>query len=98
VMMSAEAETSEIIRRRLFEWEGLTHDAQATVREYADWLAEHHDAVPTWFPIDSAYEAFAATNSFSMTCLRRFRSAWRLWRRPARPRVTRRRWSDALTS
>ena len=28
IMMSAEAETSEIIRRRLFEWEGLPHDAK----------------------------------------------------------------------
>ena len=31
VIMSAEAETSEIIRRRLFEWHGLPTDASKTV-------------------------------------------------------------------
>ena len=50
VMMSAETETSEIIRRRLFEWEGLPPDAKATIREYADWIQEHRDQMPTWFP------------------------------------------------
>jgi RHS repeat-associated protein len=34
VIMSAEAETSEIIRRRLFEWYGLPDDANKTVAEY----------------------------------------------------------------
>ncbi len=51
IMMSAEAETSEIIRRRLFEWtanavtpEGkimLPKDAVTTCNEYADWVIEH---------------------------------------------------------
>ena len=26
-------------------------------REYADWIQEHRDQMPTWFPIDAAYEA-----------------------------------------
>jgi Protein of unknown function (DUF499) len=77
VMMSAETETSEIIRRRLFEWEGLPPDAKATVREYADWIQEHRDQMPTWFPIDTAYEAIAATYPFHPVTLSVFERKWR---------------------
>ncbi|MCC6650376.1 MAG: ATP-binding protein [Candidatus Eisenbacteria bacterium] len=77
VMMSAETETSEIIRRRLFEWEGLPPDAKATVREYADWLQEHRDQVPNWFPVDTAYEAIAATYPFHPVTLSVFERKWR---------------------
>ncbi|MBI4706258.1 MAG: ATP-binding protein [Deltaproteobacteria bacterium] len=76
IMMSAEAETSEIIRRRLFEWEGLPHDAKATVREYADWLREHRDEVPTWFPVDTAWDAIAATYPFHPLVLSVFERKW----------------------
>jgi hypothetical protein len=77
VMMSAETETSEIIRRRLFEWEGLPPDAKATVREYADWIQEHRDQVPTWFPVDTAYETIAATYPFHPVTLSVFERKWR---------------------
>jgi len=76
-MMSAETETSEIIRRRLFEWEGLPHDAKATVREYADWIQEHREQVPNWFPVDNAYEAIAATYPFHPNTLSVFERKWR---------------------
>jgi hypothetical protein len=36
VMMAAEAETAEIICRRLFEGQGLTEDARRTIAKYAD--------------------------------------------------------------
>ncbi|WP_437483908.1 DUF499 domain-containing protein [Sorangium sp. So ce1014] len=75
-MMSAETETSEIIRRRIFEWEGLPHDAKPTVREYADWLEEHRNEVPTWFPVDTAYETFAATYPFHPIALSVFERKW----------------------
>ncbi len=78
VMMSAETETSEIIRRRLFEWEGLPSDAKATVREYAEWVQEHRDQVPNWFPVDTAYEAIAATYPFHPVTLSVFERKWRL--------------------
>jgi hypothetical protein len=77
IMMSAETETSEIIRRRLFEWEGLPPDAKATVREYADWIQEHRDQMPTWFPIDTAYDAIAATYPFHPVTLSVFERKWR---------------------
>jgi hypothetical protein len=76
VMMSAEAETSEIIRRRLFEWEGLPHDAKPTVREYADWIQEHREEVPNWFSADTAYEAVAATYPFHPIALSVFERKW----------------------
>jgi len=77
VMMSAETETSEIIRRRLFEWEGLSPDAKSTVREYAEWIQEHRDQVPNWFPVDTAYDAIAATYPFHPVTLSVFERKWR---------------------
>src|SRR5687768_13504967 len=41
ILMSADREMSEIIRRRLFEWDGLNTDAKATCSAYAEWAAEH---------------------------------------------------------
>jgi hypothetical protein len=76
VMMSADAETSEIIRRRLFEWEGLPQDAKATVREYADWVQENREQLPTWFPVDTAYDAIAATYPFHPLALSVFERKW----------------------
>ncbi len=51
VIMAAGSETSEIIRRRIFEWQGLPEDAKKTVSEYAEWIVEHRQQVPQWFPI-----------------------------------------------
>jgi hypothetical protein len=86
VIMSAEAETSEIIRRRLFEWEGkavdqdgrvlLDRDANQTCNEYADWVVEHRQQIPTWFPVDRAREAFAATYPFHPMVLSVFERKW----------------------
>jgi len=70
LLMSAEAETSEIIRRRLFEWDPravgqngkvlLTRDAIAVCSKYADWTADHRQQIPQWFSIDHARETFAS--------------------------------------
>ncbi|MGB7734217.1 MAG: DUF499 domain-containing protein, partial [Thermoguttaceae bacterium] len=76
VIMSAEGETSEIIRRRLFEWFGLPDDAKKTIAEYADWIVEHRQQVPNWFPIDNAREALAATYPFHPTVLSVFERKW----------------------
>jgi len=76
VIMSAEAETSEIIRRRLFEWNGLPKEAQDTVAEYSDWIIKHRDQIPEWFPIDSGREAFAATYPFHPSVLSVFERKW----------------------
>jgi len=86
VMMSAESETSEIIRRRLFEWDEsqltpdgrvmLTRDALATCNAYGDWVREHRQQIPEWFAIDSANDAFAATYPFHPTVLSVFERKW----------------------
>ncbi|MHC5731519.1 MAG: ATP-binding protein, partial [Nostoc sp.] len=86
IIMSAESETSEIIRRRLFEWEPgavtadgriiLPKDAINTCNEYADWVVEHRQQLPSWFPLDNAREAFYATYPFHPTVLSVFERKW----------------------
>ena len=76
VIMSVEAETSEIIRRRLFEWHGLPADASKTVGEYAEWMAAHRHQLPSWFPVDNAHEALAASYPFHPSVLSVFERKW----------------------
>lgn len=86
MVMSAEAETSEIIRRRLFEWdpeavngEGkvlLNKDALQTCAEYADWVVEHRQQLPSQFNADGAREAFAATYPFHPALISVFERKW----------------------
>jgi len=76
MIMSAESETSEIIRRRLFEWGGLPDDAKKTAEAYADWVQDHRTQVPNWFPVDQAKDAFAATYPFHPTLLSVFERKW----------------------
>ena len=85
VIMSAEAETSEIIRRRLFEWDEramdkdgrvlLSKDAIQTCNEYADWVVEHRQQVPS-FPVENARAQFEATYPFHPTVLSVFERKW----------------------
>lgn len=76
VIMSAETETSEIIRRRLFEWFGLPDDAKKVVGEYANWVLRHRQQLPNWFPIDNAREEFAATYPFHPMAISVFQRKW----------------------
>ena len=96
VIISAEAETSEIIRRRLFEWtpnavtaDGkimLPRDALSTCNEYADWLVEHRQQLPSWFPIDNARETLSDTYPFHPTVLSVFERKWQVLPRFQRTR------------
>ena len=54
VVMAAEEETSEIIRRRLFNWTGLPDEGRAVAAAYAEWMQAHRELLPRWFPVDSA--------------------------------------------
>jgi hypothetical protein len=76
IIISAEAETSEIIRRRLFEWYGLPDDAKKTIAEYTDWVIDHRQQLPAWFPVDNAREAFGATYPFHPTAISVFERKW----------------------
>ena len=76
VIMSVEAETSEIIRRRLFEWHGPPVDASKTVGACAEWMAAHRHQLPSWFPVDHAREALAASYPFHPSVLSVFERKW----------------------
>ena len=54
----------------------LNRDALETCRDYADWVAEHRQQLPSWFPVDSAREAFEATYPFHPTVLSVFERKW----------------------
>ena len=76
VIMSVEAETAEIIRRRLFEWHDLHRDGLTTVSEYLDWMAAHRHQLPSWFPIENARSALAASYPFHPSVLSVFERKW----------------------
>lgn len=76
VIMSAETETAEIIRRRLFEWDGITKDAEKTVAAFADWAVEYRTQIPGWFPVDNARETFRNTYPFHPVVLSVFERKW----------------------
>lgn len=86
MVMSAESETSEIIRRRLFEWDEraitsevkvmLPKEALETCNEYGDWVLDHRQQLPNWFPLESAREQFAATYPFHPTAISVFERKW----------------------
>lgn len=86
IFMSAETETSEIIRRRLFEWDPqavgqngkilLSREALAVCDEYADWVVAHRHQVPGWFPVDHARDMFAATYPFHPLLISVFERKW----------------------
>ena len=86
VIMSAESETSEIIRRRLFEWDDnavtsdgrvlLNREAIATCNEFGDWVKDHRQQVPEQFNFDGAREAFASSYPFHPSVLSVFERKW----------------------
>lgn len=76
VIMSAEEEVSEIIRRRLFEWHGVPDDAKKVASEYADWVVEHKQQIPQWFPVDNARETFISSYPFHPMVLSVFERKW----------------------
>jgi len=79
IIMSSESETSEIIRRRLFEWEPggfLNRDAEKTIGEYAEWMNEKRLQFPSWFPIDHSREQFRACFPFHPSVLSVFERKW----------------------
>jgi hypothetical protein len=86
VMISAESDTSEIIRRRLFEWDSssltpdgrvvLPKEAVQTCKRYAEWIRANKNNVPGWFPVDRAQDVFEATYPFHPMVLSVFERKW----------------------
>jgi len=76
MIMSAETETSEIIRRRLFEWGGIPDEGKKTSQEYGEFILDNRTQIPNWFPADNAKEQFAASYPFHPTLLSVFERKW----------------------
>lgn len=77
MVMSADTETSEIIRRRLFEWGGLANDALETVEEFDAWFKANKQQLPNTFPVENAREALKASFPFHPSVLSVFERKWR---------------------
>lgn len=86
IIISVEAETSEIIRRRLFEWDDsavtqdgrvlMPKDAHETCKAYADWVREHQKQLPTLISPDLARDQFLATYPFHPMVISVFERKW----------------------
>ena len=74
MFMSAEKETTEIIRRRLFEWNGLPDEARKTIGEYVSWLDEHKTHLS--FNTETARQQFEASYPFHPAVLSLFERKW----------------------
>lgn len=75
IMMSAENEVAEIIRRRLLEWYGLPDDGRITAVAYADWAIEH-SAELSAIDTDSIHEKFRTSYPFHPSVLSVFERKW----------------------
>ena len=86
IVMSSESESSEIIRRRLFEWDIraigangkilLPSEAMETCSSFASWISQNKDQLPKDIPTDKAKEVFAATYPFHPMLLSVFERKW----------------------
>ncbi len=76
VIMSAEGEAAEIIRRRLFEWDGPSKESEKTIAAFAEWIGEHRNQIAGEFPVDTAQEAFRGTYPFHPVVLSVFQRKW----------------------
>ncbi|MCY2928835.1 MAG: DUF499 domain-containing protein [Planctomycetota bacterium] len=77
ISIANDKDTSEIIRRRLFEWDGtVPDDGQRTVNEYAKWVTDNRTQVPGTFPVDNARNEFEAAYPFHPTVLSVFERKW----------------------
>ncbi|MDR1924760.1 MAG: DUF499 domain-containing protein [Planctomycetaceae bacterium] len=79
VIMSVESETSEIIRRRLFEWDNndeLRKVAKITAQHYAEWIHKNRQQIPQEFPADDAVRQFESSYPFHPTVISLFERKW----------------------
>lgn len=86
IMMSSGAEIPEIIKRRLFEWDerALTSDGRILLpkeavdvcTQYSDWVLDHRQQLPNWFPLDNPKDEFIATYPFHPSLISVFQRKW----------------------
>ncbi|MEW6726648.1 MAG: DUF499 domain-containing protein [Bacillota bacterium] len=75
LFMSAETEVAEIIRRRLFEWQGLPEEAVKTAAAYAYWVTEYRQLVGD-VDAASARELFKSCYPFHPALISVFERKW----------------------
>lgn len=77
IMMSADSEAAEIIRRRLFDWKDkdVAGEATKTATAYADWAIEHAQELAGIDP-DTARSRFLAAYPFHPSVLSVFERKW----------------------
>jgi len=75
ILMSADKEMVEIIRRRLFEWYGLPEEGRKTAAAYASWSIEHAQEL-TGIDADTVTKTFEASYPFHPSVLRVFELKW----------------------
>jgi hypothetical protein len=75
ILMSADTEMAEIIRRRLFEWHGMPDDGRKTAAAYAEWAVEHAQEL-TGIDVDTARERFLAAYPFHPSVMSLFERKW----------------------
>ena len=75
VSMSSDVEVTEIIRRRLFEWHGLSDDMQRTVSAYAEWANDHAAEISN-LGGESAVDLFQTCYPFHPSVVSVFERKW----------------------
>lgn len=86
VIVSTESESSEIIRRRLFDWDDkaftpdgrvlMPKEAYETCKAYADWVQAHRDQLPGLINPDRAHDQFLATYPIHPMVISVFERKW----------------------
>ena len=75
ILMSADTDMAEIIRRRLFEWSVMPEEGLAVVRAYGEWASDHAKEL-AGIDVDTVRERFAATYPLHPSVLSVFERKW----------------------
>ncbi len=75
IMMSADNEMGEIIRRRLFAWHGLSDDAKRTATAYAEWAVENAQVL-SGIDAEAVRDRFISSYPFHPSVLSVFERKW----------------------
>ena len=85
IMMSADREMAEIIRRRLFDWGGMPDEGRRTAAAFAEWAVDNASEL-AGFNRDNALELFLSCYPFHPSVLSVFERKWQSLHRFQRTR------------
>jgi len=98
VLLSTEEEMSELIRRRLFQWDQkdigadgrikLDKNAKDVCQAYSKWTSKNKDQLPGEFPSNKAQQSFEACYPFHPSIFSVFENKWQTIPRFQRTRGT----------